>query len=140
MNLLKIEASVRMNEYMDANDTENPKMVKWSKLFITNLFQMLHVFIWLEELDMSNECGKMIEMLCSCFFDRSSMQYQNFMECLDSSLDGMSYHLGCKNEMLFLIQRAINMKFNPESWAEFLKEEEQASSEFGYIPTQREFN
>lgn len=138
INLLKMEACVRMNEFMEGNDTESPKMIKWSKFFITNLFQMINVFVQLEELELANECAKLIEWLSKCFFDRNSIIYLSMMDYLDSFFDGIGYHLGLKHEMNLLINRAINKHFHLEDMEGFLQKEKTIKTEYGYIPTAKE--
>ena len=135
INLLKMEAGVRMNEFMEANDTESPKMAKWCKVFITNLFQMINVFIQLEEIELSNECAKLIEWLSKCFFERKSILYISMMDFLDQFFESIGYQLGLKNEMSLLINKAIDEKFHVEDLEDFLVPQPVHKTEFGYIPT-----
>lgn len=61
IDLLKMEAAVRMNEFMDCDSTESTKMVKWSKYFIITLLQMISGFLMTDEIAQAIESAKMIE-------------------------------------------------------------------------------
>jgi hypothetical protein len=75
---------------------------------------MINVFVQLEELELANECAKLIEWLSKCFFERNSIIYMSMLDYLDSFFDGIGYHLGLKNEMSLLINKAIDQHFHLE--------------------------
>lgn len=99
---------------------------------------MITVFIQLEELELANECAKMIEWLSRCFFERNSLLYMSMMDQLDSFFDGIGYHLGLKNEMSILIKKALDKHFHLEEMEAFMEKEPIPKTEYGYIPTEKE--
>lgn len=60
VDLLKMEAAVRMNEFINCDSTESTKMIKWSKYFIVTLFQLISAFLMIDELAQAIETLKMV--------------------------------------------------------------------------------
>lgn len=114
IDLLKMEAAVRMNEFIKCDSTESLKMIKWSKYFIVTLFQLISGFLMIDEVAQAIESAKMIEWITKAFFDPKKIFYLNIMDYLEYVYSRFDFPLMENLEMCSFMQRIIDKHFHPE--------------------------